>query len=222
MQELEGIAARGSFDLTQHQLHSGKTMEVFDEPLKLAAAQLDEAARTAFTDRVVAAWEAEGKEGQAARDFVARLFEGRYVPHVIEPSAGVDRVALALICHAYAEEQLTDDKGREESRTVLRFHPTVAPIKVAVFPLVKNKPELFNRAREIFATLQRRWNCYWDASGAIGRRYRRQDEVGTPFCVTVDFETLEDGTVTLRDRDTMQQERITLAALEARLTAALL
>jgi hypothetical protein len=95
----------------------------------------------------------------------------------------------------------------------MRFHPTIAPIKVGVFPLVKNKPELYGKAREIFAKLQRRWNCFWDESGAIGRRYRRMDEAGTRWCVTVDFQTLEDGTVTLRDRDSMKQERIAIPAL---------
>ena len=217
VQELEGIAARGAFDLTQHQMHSGKSLEVFDEPLKLAAAKLDEAGREAFRARTVAAWTAAGRDPDTARAFVDKLFEGKYIPHVIEPSAGVDRLALALICNAYREEKLVDDKGREDVRTVLRFDPAIAPIKVAVFPLVKNKPELVACAREIFAGLQRRWNCFWDASGAIGRRYRRQDEAGTPYCVTVDFQTLEDGTVTVRDRDTMQQERLTPAALKARL-----
>ena len=217
VQELEGIAARGAFDLTQHQLHSGKSLEVFDEPLKLAAAKLDDAARAAFRERTAAAWTASGRDPEAARAFVDRLFEGKYIPHVIEPSAGVDRLTLALICNAYAEEKIAGEKGKEETRTVMRFHPSIAPIKVAVFPLVKNKPELVARAREIFAGLQRRWNCFWDASGAIGRRYRRQDEAGTPFCVTVDFQTLEDGTVTVRNRDTMLQERLTPAALKERL-----
>jgi glycyl-tRNA synthetase len=217
VQELEGIAARSDFDLSQHQKHSGKSMEVFDEPLKLAAAKLDEAARQAFVDQVVAQWAARGKSADEARAFVARLLDGKYIPHVIEPSAGVDRLALALLCNAYAEEKIADEKGKEETRTVLRFSPLVAPVKVAVFPLVKNKPELYARARDIFAQLQRRWPCFWDESGAIGRRYRRQDEAGTPYCVTVDFQTLEDGTVTLRDRDTMQQERLSVEALRARL-----
>jgi glycyl-tRNA synthetase len=216
-QELEGIAARSDFDLSQHQQHSGQSMEVFDEALKLAANTLDADARAAFTEKVVAAWTARGKSADAARAFVARLFEGKYIPHVIEPSAGVDRMALALLCNAYAEETVTDDKGKSDVRTLLRFAPNIAPIKVAVFPLVKNKPELVAKAREIFGLFQRRWNCFWDASGAIGRRYRRMDEAGTPFCVTVDFQTLDDGTVTLRDRDTMKQERLTVAALKEKL-----
>ncbi len=217
IQELEGIAARSDFDLSQHQKHSGKSMEVFDEPLKLAATKLAETARTAFVERVVADWTARGKNPDDARAFVAKLLDGRYIPHVIEPSAGVDRMALALLCNAYAEEQVADDKGKTEIRTVMRFSPLVAPIKIAVFPLVKNKPELYAKAREIFGQLQRRWACFWDESGAIGRRYRRMDEAGTPYCLTVDFQTLEDGTVTLRDRDTMKQERISVPALKEKL-----
>ena len=217
VQELEGIAARSDFDLTQHQKHSGKSMEVFDEPLKLAAVKLDEPARLAFVEKVVTAWTGRGKSAEDARAFVAKLFEGRYSPHVIEPSAGVDRLALALLCNAHAEEQVTDEKGKTETRTVLRFSPLVAPVKVAVFPLMKNKPELYAKAREIFGQLQRRCACFWDESGAIGRRYRRMDEAGTPYCVTIDFQTLEDGTVTLRDRDTMKQERLSVAALREKL-----
>jgi glycyl-tRNA synthetase len=213
VQELEGIAARSDFDLTQHQKHSGKSQDVFDEALKQAVAKLDVAARLEFTDRTVAAWTSRGKSEEDARAFVAKLFEGRYLPHVIEPSAGTDRLALALLCNAYQEETLTDDKGKTDTRTVLHFHPSIAPIKAAVFPIVKNRPELYAKAREVFAVLQRRWNCFWDESGAIGRRYRRMDEVGTPFCITVDFDTLEQGTVTVRDRDTMKQERIAVADL---------
>lgn len=217
VQELEGIAARSDFDLTQHQKRSGKPMEVFDESLKQAAAQLDDAARAAFTEKVVQDWTAAGKDADAARAFVAKLLDGKYVPHVIEPSAGADRLALALLCEAYEEEDLTDASGKADSRTVMRFHPAIAPIKLGVFPLVKNKPELYAKAREIFKGLQRRWNCFWDESGAIGRRYRRMDEAGTPWCVTVDFQTLEDGTVTIRERDSMAQERISLADLQNKL-----
>ncbi len=220
IQELEGIAARGDFDLAQHQKHSGKSMEVFDESLKLAVAKLDDTAKATFADKVATEWQAMGRCEGAARAFVARLFEGKYIPHVIEPSAGADRMVLALICQAYCEETITDDKGKSEVRTVMRFEPRIAPIKVGVFPLVKNKPELYGKAREIFKGLQRRWNCFWDESGAIGRRYRRMDEAGTPFCVTVDFQTLEDGTVTLRHRDTMAQERLSLAELKERCEAA--
>lgn len=222
VQELEGIAARSDFDLSQHQKHSGKSMEVFDEPLKLAVTKLDASARQAFIEKVILQWTARGKSAEDARTFVVRLFDGKYIPHVIEPSAGVDRLALALLCNAYVEEKIVDEKGKEEVRTVLRFHPRVAPVKVAIFPLVKNKPELYAMARGIFTQLQRRWPSFWDESGAIGRRYRRQDEAGTPYCVTVDFQTLEDGTVTLRDRDTMKQERLNVEALQAKLDAILI
>ncbi|MDR3144150.1 MAG: glycine--tRNA ligase [Puniceicoccales bacterium] len=162
VQELEGIAARGCFDLTQHQKCSGKSMEYFDE-----------------------------------------ISRKKYIPHVIEPAAGVDRILLAVLCSAYHEEQVDG-----ELRVVLRFAPRVAPVKAAVFPLLKNNPEIVAKSREIYDSLRRRWNVYYDAGGAIGRRYRRMDEIGTPFCVTVDFDTLSDGSVTLRDRDSMQQERI--------------
>ena len=222
VQELEGIAARSDFDLTQHQKHSGKSMEVFDEPLKLAAAKLDDAAKTAFTEKVAKEWAGRGKDAEAARAFVAKLFEGKYVPHVIEPSAGVDRMMLALLCNAYEEQKLTDEKGKEDVRVVMHFSPRIAPVKVAVFPLVKNKPEVYNKAREVFEYLRRRTAAFWDESGAIGRRYRRQDEIGTPWCVTIDFQTLDDGTVTIRDRDTMKQERLTLEQLKNKLEEALI
>jgi glycyl-tRNA synthetase len=133
----------------------------------------------------------------------------------------VDRLVLALLCNAYCEDKAPDDKGKEEVRTVLRFHPKVAPIKIAVFPLLKNKPELVEKARAIYQELGQRWLSFYDESGAIGRRYRRQDEVGTPFGITVDFQTLEDQTVTLRERDSMQQERVAIADLPARLAAVL-
>ena len=195
VQELEGIAARGDFDLSRHQQFSGKSMEYFDQ---------------------------EANE--------------KFIPHVVEPSAGVDRIVLALLCNAYHEEWIPSEKtggkvidatpGEKvpegyEARTVMRFHPRVAPVKVAVFPLLKNKPELVEKARGVFGLLQKSWPCFWDAVGAIGRRYRRQDEVGTPFCVTVDFQTLTDNTVTLRDRDSMQQERLDIGKLSERLGAAL-
>jgi glycyl-tRNA synthetase len=177
-QELEGIAARGDFDLTQHQKFSGKSMEYFDEEAK-----------------------------------------AKYVPHVIEPSAGVDRLALALICNAYCEDEAPDEKGKLETRVVMRFHPRVAPIKVAVFPLLKNKPALVQKAKEVRELLRPHMSVFYDEAGAIGRRYRRQDEAGTPFGVTIDFDTLgEQGpelrdTVTLRDRDTMKQERVKISDL---------
>ena len=177
-QELEGIAARGDFDLTQHQKFSGKSMEYFDDEAK-----------------------------------------AKYVPHVIEPSAGVDRLALALICNAYCEDQAPDEKGKLETRVVMKFHPRIAPIKVAVFPLLKNKPELVKKAKEVRELLRPHMSVFYDEAGAIGRRYRRQDEAGTPFGLTIDFDTLgEKGpelqdTLTLRDRDTMKQERVKIGDL---------
>jgi glycyl-tRNA synthetase len=129
---------------------------------------------------------------------------------------------LALLCNAYEEQKLTDEKGKEDVRVVMHFSPRIAPVKVAVFPLVKNKPEVYNKAREVFEYLRRRYATFWDEGGAIGRRYRRMDEIGTPWCVTIDFQTLDDGTVTVRDRDTMQQERVTLEQLKAKLEEALI
>ncbi len=140
----------------------------------------------------------------------------RFTPHVIEPAVGVDRIFLAVLCAAYAEEEVRDEKGGVEKRTVLRLNPRIAPVKVAVLPLLKNKPELTARAREIHGRLKRKYAVFYDEGGAIGRRYRRQDEIGTPWCVTIDFDTIEkDGSFTLRERDSMQQRRISEAELFA-------
>ena len=208
-QELEGIAARSDFDLTQHQKWSGESQMVFDDPLKQAAKKMDEAARKAFIEKVQADWVKRGKDAADAEKFCLALFDGKYVPHVIEPSAGVDRLMLALLCEAYEEQKLTDEKGKEDIRTVLHFSPKVAPIKVAIFPLIKKDEAQDRIAREIFTKLQKKVNCMWDVSGAIGRRYRRQDEAGTPWCITVDAQTVEDGTFTVRERDSMEQKRMT-------------
>jgi glycyl-tRNA synthetase len=130
----------------------------------------------------------------------------KYIPHCIEPSLGVDRLMLALICSAFAEDEVGGEK-----RSLLKFSPKIAPIKVAVLPLVKNKEALVAVARQLFDKLRLRWNVQWDAAGAIGRRYRRADEVGVPFCITIDFDTIEtDNAVTVRDRDTTEQIRIPL------------
>jgi glycyl-tRNA synthetase len=182
-QELEGIAARSDFDLTQHQKFSGKSMEYFDEDSRV-----------------------------------------RYVPHVIEPSAGVDRLALALLCRAYHEDEVPDEKGQPEPRVVMRFHPRIAPIKVGVFPLLKNRPELVQQARKVRNLLRPHMTVFYDEAGAIGRRYRRQDEAGTPFGVTIDFDTLGErpeykDTVTLRDRDTTEQTRVKIDELVPLLVA---
>ncbi len=132
----------------------------------------------------------------------------KYLPHVLEPTFGVERSLLAALCSAYTEETTGDD-----TRVVLKFPYTIAPIKVAVFPLLKNKPELVNKAREVFETLSDRFMCEFDDNGNIGKRYRRQDEIGTPFCITIDFDTHDDECVTVRDRDTMTQERIKISEL---------
>ncbi|NCF11962.1 MAG: glycine--tRNA ligase, partial [Verrucomicrobiaceae bacterium] len=146
----------------------------------------------------------------------------RYIPHVVEPSAGCDRTVLAILCEAYDEEDLTKEGGKPDIRKVMRFKSCMAPIKVAVLPLLKNKPELVAKAKEVKALLQPHMNVFYDEAAAIGRRYRRQDEVGTPFCVAIDFETLgeesENGedltdTVTIRHRDSMEQERIAISDL---------
>ena len=177
-QELEGVAYRTDYDLSQHQKASGKSLEYFDEEAKR-----------------------------------------KFIPHVVEPSAGVDRTVLALICEAYSEDEAPDEKGKMETRTVLRFHPRIAPIKCAVFPLLKNKEQLVAKAKEIVDFLRPHLSIFYDESGAIGRRYRRQDEIGTPFGVTVDFETLGEkdpelrDTVTLRERDSMKQERVKISDL---------
>jgi glycyl-tRNA synthetase len=175
-QELEGIANRGDFDLTQHAEYSRQNLEYVD---------------TATGDR--------------------------YLPYVIEPAAGADRATLAFLCDAYDEDEIEG-----ETRTVLRLHPLLAPVKAAVLPLVKKdgQPEL---AREIISTLRERMQVEYDEGGAIGRRYRRQDEIGTPWSITVDHQSIEDQTVTVRDRDTLTQERVAIDSLadelEARLRA---
>ncbi|MGA3181438.1 MAG: glycine--tRNA ligase [Verrucomicrobiota bacterium] len=226
-EELEGIAARSDFDLSQHQRFSGKTMGVFDEELKAAWPKLDEAKKADLSKRyfearlkyLVKAGEPAEKAERQAREEAANLAKGNYVPHVIEPSAGVDRLALALISNAYCEDQAPDEKGSLESRVVMRFHPRIAPVKVAVFPLLKNKPELVKKALAVRDLLRPHMAVFYDEAGAIGRRYRRQDEAGTPFGVTIDFDTLgEKGdilrdTVTLRDRDTMRQDRVKIDEL---------
>src|SRR5207302_1091259 len=163
------------------------------------------------------------EEGMKWLEYFDDETKQRFVPHVVEPSAGVDRTILALICDAYAEDAAPNDKGEMESRIVLRFHPRMAPIKCAVFPLLKNKEPLVAKAKEIVALLRSHMTVFYDESGAIGRRYRRQDEIGTPFGITVDFETLGEkdpalrDTVTLRDRDSMKQERVAIQDLPATL-----
>ena len=229
-QELEGIAARGDFDLTQHEKNSGKTMGVFDEELRAAWGKLDDAKKADLRQRYlagrIAALAKKGITGDAAvveagkeaDVYFDKLAKGQYIPHVIEPSAGVDRLILALLANAYSELTTTDEKGKSETRVILKFHPRIAPVKVGVFPLLKNKPELVAKAKAIRDLLRPHLTVFYDDGGAIGRRYARQDEAGTPYGITVDFDTLGENpelldTVTLRDRDTQQQQRVHLRDL---------
>jgi glycyl-tRNA synthetase len=170
--ELEGIANRGDFDLTQHAKFSGEKLEYFDQGT-----------------------------GE------------RYVPHVIEPAAGADRATLAFLVDSYEEELVErEGTGSGETRTVLRLHPRLSPVKAAVLPLVNKdgQPEL---AHEVHHALRGRVQAEYDAAGAIGKRYRRQDEIGTPFCLTIDHQSIEDNTVTLRDRDSLAQERLAIEGI---------
>ena len=132
----------------------------------------------------------------------------RYVPYCIEPSVGVERLVLAFLVDAYDEEILTDGKGKEDVRTVLRLHPALAPYKAAVLPLSKKLEDV---ARPVYEELTKYFMVEYDAAGSIGKRYRREDEIGTPFCICVDFDTAEDGSVTIRDRDTMEQVRVPIS-----------
>lgn len=230
--ELEGIAARSDFDLSQHERHSGKLMGVFDEELRTAWGKLtpekqaDLSARY-FSTRLKYLTKSGVPQEKAeldAKEDAEGLAKGQYIPHVIEPSAGVDRLILALISNAFQETTSTDEKGKTETRTVMKFHPRVAPVKVGVFPLLKNKPELVAKAREVFQLLRGQMMAFYDDSGAIGRRYARQDEAGTPYCITIDFDTLGEkpellNTVTLRHRDDGKQERIPIADLQGWLLA---
>jgi glycyl-tRNA synthetase len=173
-QELEGVANRGDFDLTQHTQHSGTKLE----------------------------W--VGQEGE------------RYTPHVIEPAVSIERIFVAMLVDAYDEEVVA-----ERDRTVLRLHPLVAPVKAAILPLIPRNVEMVAKSRELLDVLRKRWLVEYDDSGQIGRRYRRQDEIGTPWAFTIDDQTLEDDTVTVRDRDSLAQERLPLSGVPAWLDDAL-
>lgn len=151
--------------------------------------------------------------GKKLQYFDAELNE-RYIPHVVETSVGCDRMFLAVLTQAYTEELAPTADGKEEMRVVLKLAPALAPVKCAVLPLLKNNEELVAKAREVFNALKFSFNCFYDEKDAIGRRYRRQDEIGTPYCLTIDHQTLEDNTVTIRERDTMRQERISIAEAE--------
>jgi glycyl-tRNA synthetase len=191
--ELEGVAHRGDFDLRSHM--EGKLVHA-DPNDKKSPLVLEEDAEGRPRHR------GSGKDMNYFNDQTKE----RFIPHVIEPSAGADRAALAFLCQAYTEDEVPDESGQAAKRVSLRLHPRLAPVKAAVFPLVRKDgmPEV---AKEIYANLKPFMNVFYDEKGAVGRRYRRQDEIGTPFCITVDGETLKDGTVTIRDRDSLKQWR---------------
>ncbi|UAL31056.1 glycine--tRNA ligase [Nocardioides rotundus] len=173
-EELEGVANRTDFDLSQHAKFSGQDLSYFDQPNN-----------------------------------------ERYVPYVIEPAAGLTRSLMAFLIDSYTEDEAPNTKGGVDKRTVLKLDPRLAPVKAAVLPLSRNA-DLSPKARDVASALRRNgWNVDFDDSGAIGRRYRRQDEIGTPYCVTVDFDTLDDQAVTIRERDTMSQERVGIDGLTA-------
>ena len=164
---MEGVHARGDYDLTQHTKFSDQDLS--------------------YTDPVS---------------------KNKYMPHIVEASSGVGRIMLAILSEGYTEE-----KVGETTRTVLKIDKRLAPIKVAVFPLLRNKPELVKKAREVYDKIKLDYMAEFDDNGNIGKRYRRQDELGTPYCLTIDFDSLEKDDVTLRDRDTMTQERVKIRDL---------
>jgi glycyl-tRNA synthetase len=194
--ELEGIAHRGDFDLRSHM--EGKLVKNDEGCLELEMIPVE-----GHPDKKRPKWKGSGRDLTYRDEATGE----RYTPHVIEPSAGADRATLAFLCEAYHEDQAPDDKGEMQTRVVMKFHPRIAPIKAAVFPLVKKDgmPEV---AQDIYRRLKARFSAFYDEKGAVGRRYRRQDEAGTPYCVTVDGQTLQDQTVTIRDRDTLEQRRV--------------
>jgi glycyl-tRNA synthetase len=201
-QELEGVAHRGDFDLKAHMTHSGKDLSYFDEQLWQTADK-----STYGGDKKK---ETEAKQNPPYR----------FVPHVIEPSAGADRFTLAVLCEAFTEDKLPDEKGQMQERLVMKFHPRLAPIKAAILPLV-NKDTMPEIAEKLYRELKQDWNVQYDDGGAIGRRYRRQDEVGTPFCVTIDGETLQNQSVTIRDRDSAQQRRVPIGEVASEIKKAM-
>jgi glycyl-tRNA synthetase len=192
--ELEGVAHRADFDLRSHQegklVNRGGKLE-----LELGA---------------------DGKPRHKGSGVDLRYFDDqakeRFWPHVIEPSAGADRGTLAFLCEAYREDNVPDASGKPRERVFLKLHPRLAPMKAAIFPLV-NKDGMPEVAEQLYLSLKKKFNVYYDDKGAVGRRYARQDEAGTPFCVTIDGDTLKDQTVTIRERDTLKQTRIPLAAV---------
>jgi glycyl-tRNA synthetase len=194
--ELEGIAHRGDFDLRSHM--EGKLVKNAEGCLEVEMIPVE-----GKPDKL------RPKHRGSGRDLTYRdeVTNEKFVPHVIEPSSGADRATLAFLCEAYYEDQQPDENGELQTRVVMRFHPRIAPIKAAVFPLVK-KDGLPEIAQEIYRNLKAKFSAFYDEKGAVGRRYRRQDEAGTPYCITVDGQTLTDNTVTIRDRDTLEQWRV--------------
>jgi len=217
--ELEGVAHRGNFDLRSHM--EGKLIE--DENGCLIV-ETDAEGKPKYrgSGRDLTYFDDEAferdKESHGFSSF-KKYVESRsgetdpgapyrFIPHVIEPAAGADRATLAFLCEAYAVDEQPDEKGKMQTRTVMRFHPQLAPIKAAVFPLIK-KEGMPEKAKAIYGQLKQAGiAAFYDQQGAIGRRYRRQDEIGTPFCITVDGETADDGSVTVRDRDSLEQKRV--------------
>src|SRR6478672_3295847 len=188
--ELEGIAHRGCFDLTQHQTHSGQKLDYFDQELQLRL-----------------------KEQGASPEEIKE--KSRYLPNVIEPASGLTRAVLVLLCEGYAE-----DPSRP-SPVYMKFDPKMAPIKAGIFPLV-NKDGMPEVAEKLYMDLRTKFMCEFDPKQSIGKRYARMDEIGTPYCVTIDGQTLKDQTVTIRERDTQQQQRVSLDSVEAYMTDRLL
>lgn len=184
--EIEGIHNRGDWDLSNHSKHSGKDLRYFDEETPS---------------------QSKHGSGQAKE---------KYFPHIIETSVGVDRSLFAFLCSAYQEikgARTKTTQAAKEVEVLLKLDKKLAPIKVAVLPLVKNKPQLTKKAKEVYNALRVHFSCQYDKLGSIGRRYRRQDEIGTPYAVTIDFETLKHDDVTIRDRDTMKQKRVNIKDL---------
>jgi glycyl-tRNA synthetase len=207
-QELEGVAHRGDYDLTQHAKHSGmaEKFAYFDED------KWNSDAATRTTNSF--------KEWMKTNPPAEAIAKYQFTPHVIEPSAGADRFTLAVLCEAYTEDEVPDAKGNKETRVVMKFHPRLAPIKAAIFPLV-NKDGMPEKAMALYRSLKPHFNVFFDDKGAVGRRYRRQDEAGTPFCITIDGQTLTDDTVTIRDRDTLKQDRVKMSEVRGVIEKAL-
>jgi glycyl-tRNA synthetase len=185
--ELEGIAHRGEYDLTQHTKHSGQKLDYFDQELQLKLKE----------------------QGLSAEDVKAK---SRYTPNVIEPASGLTRAVLVLLCEGYRKAP-----GRQGTEEYFAFKPKFAPVKAGIFPLV-NKDGMPEIAEKLYLDLRQRFTCETDAKQSIGKRYARMDEIGTPFCVTVDGQTSQDQTVTVRERDSMNQERVSLDKVKAYLT----